>query len=432
MARAIGRVTGGALALAFAVATVGWAAPASAVVATADTGQCTASTRITERPTALSTLQSDLAWSVTRGAGVTVAVVDSGVDAANPHLAGAMAGSVGLVPGGSTADEDGHGTAVAGIIAARRISGSGVEGLAPAAKILSVRVFAGTSDEQVKDGTGPTIDRLADGIRTAADKHAQIINVSLSTATHEPALDAAVNYATARGSLVVASAGNRDATLAFDTTIRNGARYPAGSPGAVGVAATDAAGDVTNATIHGPHVALSAPGENVATTSSAGGDCVYATDQPAASFATAYVSAAAALVASAHPRETPAQWAYRLEASAVRADPDQRDDVSGWGTVQPYEAIALVPGASVRGPASPFGDAGSASAPRAEQGTVTVAHETSMDADALRALVIAGTVAAVLLVVIGTLGVLSRRRPSEAPGDGAPTGHGLYGPPDAP
>ncbi|WP_052226742.1 S8 family serine peptidase [Microbacterium mangrovi] len=421
MGRAIGRGAAGTLSLGLVLAAVGWAAPV-----VADSGQCTASTRITQPPTALTELQSDLAWSVTRGAGVTVAVVDSGVDAANPHLTGAMAASVDLVPGGGPADADGHGTAVAGIIAARRIPGSAVAGLAPGARILSVRVFAGTSDEQVKGGTGPSVDRLAAGIRTAADRHAQIINVSLSTAVHEPALDAAVNYATSRGSLVVASAGNRDASLAVDTTVRNGARYPAGSAGAVGVAATDAVGVVTDATIHGPHVALSAPGQNVATTSSAGGDCVYATDHPAASFATAYVSAAAALVASAHPDETPAQWAYRLEATAVRADPDQRDDVSGWGSVQPYEAIALVPGPSVRGPVSPFDANAAAPLPPAGQPTVTVAHEPRMDAAAIQGLVVAGTVAAVLLVVIGTLGVLRRRRGAADP---APAGKGLYGRP---
>ncbi|POH85133.1 hypothetical protein CJ026_026315 [Ralstonia pickettii] len=89
---------------------------------------------------------------------------------------------------------------------------------------------------------------------------------------------------------------------------------------------------VTDASIHGPHVALAAPGQDILTTSTQGGDCIYVSDKPATSFATAYVSAAAALVAAAYPQETPAQWAYRLEVTAVRANPDQRTDAAAQST----------------------------------------------------------------------------------------------------
>ena len=82
---------------------------------------------------------------------------------------------------------------------------------------------------------------------------------------------------------------------------------------------TDADGVVTAASIRGPHVSLSAPGSDILTASAAGADCRFATD-PSPAFAAAYVAAAAALVAAAHPGESPAQWAYRLEATAVRAD----------------------------------------------------------------------------------------------------------------
>jgi subtilisin family serine protease len=93
---------------------------------------------------------------------------------------------------------------------------------------------------------------------------------------------------------------------------------------------------------------------NVLTTSFAAGDCLYASTAPSTSFATGYASAAAALVAQAHPGEGPAGWRYRLEASASRAHPDGRDDRNGWGLIQPYEAITMVADGTVRGPVSPL------------------------------------------------------------------------------
>ena len=96
------------------------------------------------------------AWSVTEGQGVVVAIVDSGVDATNPHLQGAMAPGIDLLGrGDGQVDEDGHGTAVAGMIAARQVEGSGVVGVAKSATIMPVRVYQGVSEDQVKKGVGP-------------------------------------------------------------------------------------------------------------------------------------------------------------------------------------------------------------------------------------------------------------------------------------
>lgn len=350
-----------------------------------------------------------------------VAVVDSGVDASNPHLSGQLAGGTDLVSdgkgNGGYADSDGHGTALAGIIAARKIDGSGVEGLAPAARILSVRVFAGTAQDTVNAGHGPSIARLAAGIEYAADSHAQIINVSLSTPENAPELASAVRYATAHGSLVVAAAGNRDSTDSIGSNSHDGPRYPADDPGALGVAAIDGSGVVTHASIHGPQVALSAPGQNILTTSAAGGDCVYGANSPATSFATAYVSAAAALVASAYPDETPAQWAYRLEATALRANPDARDDQSGWGLVQPYSALTLQPGPGIRGPASPFAGANAAQGapPHEVARTEHVEHRPNANAAAVLIALSAAIVSAVALGVIGALLVSRKNRRPEFP-----------------
>jgi membrane-anchored mycosin MYCP len=416
-----GLLAGGMLALAVPAASLG--APARVPMAASD--ECTAATRIDQPVPALSELQSEAAWAITRGAGVTVAVVDSGV-AANPHLTGAVVGGVNLVPDGTDpqgrTDTFGHGTAIAGQIAARTIEDSGVEGLAPEATILPVRVFAGTSDQQIEAGFGPNIARMAEGIRYAADQGAQVINVSMSTVGADGGLASAVAYATARGSLVIGSAGNRDASLAVekggDEAVPDGPRYPAGFPEAVGVGATDAAGVVTDASVHGPHVALAAPGQLIPTTSAAGGDCVYAPENPATSYAAGYVSAAAALVVAAYPDEGPAQWRYRLEASAVRPDPDERSDEAGWGVVQPYDAIMLVPGTGIRGPVSPFAPEVEVAPPVVADDVVEVVDDPGADAAAIALGVLIAVGALVVLAALGALGVyVSRRaeRPARRP-----------------
>ncbi|MDQ1123588.1 S8 family serine peptidase [Microbacterium trichothecenolyticum] len=404
--------------------------PASGVVA-ASRDQCVASTRISQTPPALDQLQSASAWTFTRGAGVTVAVVDSGV-APNPHLDDAIVAGVNLVPDGTDGigrtDVYGHGTVIAGQIAARVIPKSGVQGLAPEVRILPVRVYAGDSDQLVEAGFGPNTARMAEGIRIAADRGAQIINVSMSTTEKNAALGEAVAYARDRGSLVVASAGNRDSTAAVEDDDTDGVRYPAGFPGAVGVAATDTSGVVTNASIRGSHVALAAPGQDIASAWPQGGDCAVATDGPATSYAAAYVSAAAALVAAAHPDETPAQWAYRLEATAVRPQPDTRSNASGWGVVQPYDAIVLVPGAGLRGPSSPFPGATATPAPTGTPAPVAVVVGPGPDAEAITLATGIGVAGLVVLAAIGALAILvSRRREDDAPPRPAPTGRGLYG-----
>jgi subtilisin family serine protease len=119
------------------------------------------------------------------------------------------------------------------------------------------------------------------------------------------------------------------------------------------VTATDQDGHATDDSFHGPHVDVAAPGVNVLTTFHAAGDCMLAGGAAASSWATAYVSAAAALIAQRHPDESPAQWAFRLEATAARTDPAARDDQLGWGTVQPTEALLFVDDGSAPGPDSP-------------------------------------------------------------------------------
>lgn len=368
----------------------------------------------TEVPPALALLQAQQAWTRGTGAGVLVAVVDSGIDANNVHLKNAVVGGIDLVIDGEDAqgqsDVEGHGTAIAGEIAAREYAGSGVIGLAPAADLLSVRVYRGTDQQSVDAGFGPTTARLAAGIRYAADARAQIINVSMSDVAPSPELEASVQYAESLGSLVVASAGNR----AADTT--DGPRYPAAYAGALAVSATDTRGVVTDDSVHGEHVEVTAPGSEILTTANKGGDCIFSQEAPKTSFATAYVSGAAALVAAAHPAESPAQWKYRLMATAVRADPDSRDDEAGWGIVQPYDAINLVAGATTRGPANPgIDNAGAAIVPPTAR---VSSNDTESPFDVTKeATMVVGISALTLLGTIAVIIVFRQRRRAKASAD---------------
>ncbi|WP_314424308.1 S8 family serine peptidase [uncultured Microbacterium sp.] len=408
---ALGAAVFGAAVPSAASASPGGTVP-SALARTATAGDaCTPGTVVysPETPSALAVLGAEGANRLATGEGVVVAIVDSGVDAGNSHLAGTIIGGIDLVGDGERSDglsdTTGHGTAIAGQIAAQPVPDSGVVGLAPDAQLLSVRVFRSNSQQDVDKGFGPTSERLADGIHWAADNGADIINVSLSQTTDSPALRAAVEHAAAVGALVVASAGNRSS----DEDAADAARYPAAYEQALGVSAADARGLATDSSIHGPQVDVTAPGSDVLTAFPGGGDCVFAADAPASSFATGYASAAAALVAQAHPEDPPAGWAYRLTATALRADADNRDDENGWGLIQPIAAIELLPDETTRGPVSPFFDTADSQA-RPPAAAVNPDHGSSPFLRTRDAALITAIGGASLLGVLGILIVLRRRR----------------------
>lgn len=314
---------------------------------------------VTDTPTALVRLGSRTAWTMATGRGVTVAVVDSGV-ARNQHFTGSsVLDGRSLVGGSARTDTRLHGTAVAGIIAARSVgSKSGVEGLAPDARILPVKVV---SDERTSQ-EGPDTDAgtLAEGIRAAVDGGAKVVNVSLSTAGDDSRLRSAVEHAQSKGALVVAAAG----TSTEQNPVR-GPRYPAAYPGVLGVGASDADDRPAKGSVTGSHVDVAAPGTDVLTTFGAWGDCYLSSDEGSTSYATAYASAAAALLAQRFPSEGPQLWAHRLEVTAARDRRDARDDAVGWGVIQPVEALTAVLDAGMAGPPLP----GTTAPPRAEAAT---------------------------------------------------------------
>lgn len=292
-------------------------------------------------PWAQQYLDPQRAWQFSTGKGVTVAVVDSGVDADHPQLRrpgkvlrGRDFFLVGDLPGNY--DCVSHGTGVASIIAADKVPGVGFEGIAPDARILPVRI----SDREVTDdGSTRVIDPhvLAKGIRYAADQHAKVINLSLSGIDDHHEVRSAIRYAQSKDALVVAAVGNAQQDDTADLP-----SYPAAYPGVLGVGAIDIAGARSSGSQIGSYVDLVAPGDGVlAATRKAGHAYVRGT-----SFATPFVSATAALVRSAWPSLSAQEVARRLLATATPARGGTGSKAYGAGVVDPYRAVTESVGGS--------------------------------------------------------------------------------------
>lgn len=284
-------------------------------------------------PWAQRQLAPEQVWPMTTGAGITVAVVDSGVDASIPQLADAdvRPGVDVTTDDRDPADNDcyGHGTFVAGIIAAQAQPGTGFVGVAPDVTILPIRCGTSVGD----DGPGVlTPERMAAGIRAAVDGGAQVVNISASTTVDTPALAAAVRYAADRDVVVVASAANR----AQDG---NQATYPASYPTVIAVGAVDASGQRAEFSEIGPYVSLVAPGVDVVSLGPSGPGQWQGSGT---SYAAPFVAGAAALVRAYHPRLTAPQVKHRLEATANRPPTQVPDPGLGWGTVNLTAAVSAV------------------------------------------------------------------------------------------
>ncbi|MQA83275.1 MAG: type VII secretion-associated serine protease mycosin [Streptosporangiales bacterium] len=259
---------------------------------------------------------------VSRGKGVTVAVIDSGVQASHPDLRGSVVRGRDFV--GDTdgrVDRNGHGTGVAALIAGHgHGTGDGALGLAPRATILPVRV----SNPNGKY----TSTAAAQGVRWAVDHGADVINMSGGASADDPALRGAVAYAQARDVVVVASAGNTDQG---DRRVL----YPAAYPGVVAVSAVDGTDKFSPDSVRGPRVALAAPGVRVVTATTDGGYAIGAGTSDAA----ALVSGAAALVRAEHPDLDATNVVNRLIRTAEDRGPSGRDPRYGFGTVVPVAAL---------------------------------------------------------------------------------------------
>ncbi|WP_086855449.1 type VII secretion-associated serine protease mycosin [Streptomyces coeruleofuscus] len=287
---------------------------------------------------ALEAMHTQEAWQTTKGEGVTVAVLDTGVEEDHPDLTGNVLTGEDLVGFGAEPGDRAwarHGTAMAGIIAGHGHgpgNADGVLGIAPEAKILPVRVILEDGDPSRAKARSTRGNALAEGIRWAADHGADVINLSLgddSASAHpEPGEDQAIQYALKKGVVVVASAGNGG---------EKGDRisYPAAYPGVVAVTAVDRSGTRAPFSTRRWYATVSAPGVDVVI---ADPDRKYY-EGWGTSAAAAFVSGAAALVRAAHPDLTPAQIKSLLEDTARNAPAGGRDDSRGFGFVDPAAAI---------------------------------------------------------------------------------------------
>ncbi|MFF6957110.1 type VII secretion-associated serine protease mycosin [Streptomyces sp. NPDC008317] len=298
---------------------------------------------------ALSALHAESAWRTSQGAGVTVAVLDTGVDATHPDLTGQVLTGKDMVGFGAGRGDRSwarHGTGMAAIIAGHGHGpghDSGVMGIAPKAKILPVRVILEDKDPQRSKARTSKGNALPDGIRWAVDHGADVINLSLgddsATAAPVAAEDEAIRYALGKGVVVVASAGNGGEEA-------DRSSYPAAYPGVIAVAAVDRNGQHAAFSTRRWYASVSAPGVDVVI---ADPDRTYY-EGWGTSAASAYVSGAAALIRSADPKLSPAQVKRVLEDTTRDRPKDGRSDEMGTGLIDP--AAALKAAAKLR-PAPP-------------------------------------------------------------------------------
>ncbi|MEU8609057.1 type VII secretion-associated serine protease mycosin [Actinoplanes sp. NPDC048791] len=303
----------------------------------------------------LKTLNVAGAWTYASGAGVTVAVIDSGVDSGHKDLQGQVLPGLDLVDSGGDGDTDlvGHGTTVSALIAGRGDDEAGVVGIAPKAKILPVRVL--DRENRYDDAL-----IVAKGVRWAVDHGARVINLSLGGNGSSPALAAALDYAFAKDVVVVACTGNANASTS------SGVWYPAREPGVIAVAGMEKAGDVLwSGSITGKETVVTAPATQLVGARPGGYWRVQGT-----SFAAPMVSGTAALVRSRWPTMSAAEVVNRIIKTAKDRGPAGRDGQYGYGLVDPTGALTAEVPAVLRNPldttASP-GIAGFGNAPASGQ-----------------------------------------------------------------
>ncbi|MET7875878.1 type VII secretion-associated serine protease mycosin [Micromonospora profundi] len=339
---------------------------------------------------------------LTTGAGVTVAVVDSGVDRVHPQLAGRVrAGTDLLDPGGDGGrDCAGHGTGVASIIAATPRSGIAFHGLAPGARILPVRV----SEQQVVQGreSGRTVsaDEFARAIRWAVDHDADVVNLSVVLYTDDPQVRAAVQYALDRDVVLVAAAGNLHDS-------GNPRPFPAAYDGVLGVGAIAVDGARAAFSQIGAYVDLVAPGSDVLVAAPGQGH----QRVEGTSYAVPFVAATAALLRSYRPELTAAQVAQRIVATADPAPGAGHGGGYGAGVLNPYRAVTETGGgATAPRPVAALADDRADPVLLARQERRATARDRAL---AVGAVIGTVAVAVVLLALVLPRGARRRWRPAE-------------------
>ncbi len=284
----------------------------------------------------LGAINAATAWNTTVGSATPIAVIDSGIDLTHPDLVGRIGPGWNFLTGTSnTQDDQGHGTATAGVIAATTNNGVGLSGVTWSNPIMPLVVV---------DSTGSaSYSNIASAITYAADHGARIINISIGGTASSSTLQNAINYAWGKGSVVFAAAGNNASTVPM---------YPAACTYAVAVAATDNYNALASFSDYGSWIDLSAPGVNILTLVSGGSyGYWYGT-----SFSSPIAAGVGALVLAANPSLSASALVSVLEQNA---DNIGSSSIFGYGLVDAAKAVAAAgtapkatPAVSISAPAS--------------------------------------------------------------------------------
>ncbi|MCS4542065.1 MAG: S8 family peptidase [Euryarchaeota archaeon] len=278
-----------------------------------------------ETPWGVRRIGADVAWSITKGTGVKVAILDTGIDYNHPDLDANIKGGIDLVGKGYSTnprdwnDKNGHGTHCAGIVAAEDNS-IGVVGVAPEASLYAVKVLN-------DGGLGFTSD-IIEGIDWCASNGIQVISMSFGSSAPSDAERQACNNASNLGLLLVAAAGN-------DGPSNNTINYPAGYDSVIAVGATDSSDQIAYFSSRGTQIELVAPGVSIYSTYK-GDD--YAT-LSGTSMSCPHVSGTAALIWAAFPSWTNTQVRAQLQETAGDFGPAGRDSIYGYGIVNASKAV---------------------------------------------------------------------------------------------
>ncbi|MFJ8014782.1 type VII secretion-associated serine protease mycosin [Streptomyces sp. NPDC096339] len=355
--------------------------------------------QIADRPWALQRLLLDELWAQTKGKdkkgkSIRVAVIDTGVDRVNPQLAGAVdtaAGKDFIDPkgGDGTADTIGHGTKVAGLIAARPQEGTGFVGLAPEATIIPIRQNDGQGKGDAKS--------LSDAIDHAVAKGAQVINISQDTDVPmfpDSELGKAVQRAIDAKVVVVASAGNDGMNGEKRKT------YPAAFPGVLAVGASDRNNERSAFSQPGDFIGVAAPGVDMVSTVPGFGQCI----DNGTSFSAPYVAGVAALLRAEHEDWSVQQIVWQIQNTAERSVKG-RDDYVGWGVIDPVRALTQ----DREPPKAPVPDPGPPPAAAPEAAELTLA-ETAQERQERLGTYALGLGAVLIAVIAGTATVVRDTR----------------------
>ena len=249
-----------------------------------------------ETPWGIERVKAPAAWNTSRGQGVKVAVIDTGIDRTHPDLAGNIKGGWNAITkAGDFNDDNGHGSHVSGTIAGID-DDKGVVGVAPKADLYGVKVLDA-------EGSG-TFDDVIAGMLWAVENKMEVASMSLGADQGNPALADAVEAMRKAGVILIAAAGNSGGTVG----------YPAAYPGAIAIAASDSKDKLASFSSRGPTVAVIAPGVDVKSTYMGGGyDTLSGT-----SMATPHVSGLTALYVATHKGATPEQARAALKAASTK------------------------------------------------------------------------------------------------------------------